>query len=255
MLDVFTFVERDFQREIVLKDFETTSIGPSWQGLVLSRRTEPLTSRAVLGQLRYAELQDSWKDLAWCSEDDRIVGVSSRGYLVAWDVGKDSPTPGQWDATFIRQVGSSGDPEGSLNGVACSQSGKIATAGAPGRFGALQLWSPDGELEHFTQLPDSGRSLETIERLAFDRQGQCILSSGQSGYTLWRLTENGLVATATLRAADGHSQWEKGRPVVGLDNGKFLLLSDEGAWLLDCESRELTRSFGPRPSRLIVEPK
>jgi WD40 repeat protein len=255
LLDVFTFVERDFQREIVLKDFVTTSFGPSWRGLIRSHRSEPLRSKAVLGQLRYEELQDSWEDLAWCSSSDRIVGASSKGYLVAWDVDKDPRTPGQWDATFIRQVGSSRDPEPSLKAVACSHSGKIATAGVPGRFGTVQIWSSEGELEHFAQLSNSDRSPETIDRITFDHQSKCLLSSGQSGYTLWNLTENGLQATAALRAADGHSQWEKGRPVVGLSKGEFLLLSGETAWVLDCESRELTRSFGPRPSRLNVAPK
>jgi WD40 repeat protein len=252
LLDVFTFVEKNFQKEIIMKDFETRSLGPSWQGLLLSHRTEPSTSRAVLGQLRYGELQDRWNDLAWCSKGERVVGVSKKGYLVAWDIVKKQGAPGQWDVTFIRQVGSNKDPERSLNGVACSESGKIATAGVPGRFGALQVWNSEGELECFAQPPEGVGPSDTIERVAFDRQAQYILSSGQSGYTLWRLTDDALVMSATIRADDGHRQWQNGRPIVGLDDGRFLLLSDEGAWLLDCKSRALTRSFGPRPSRLKV---
>jgi WD40 repeat protein len=255
LLDVFTFVERDFHRVIVLKDFETQSMGPSWVGLLLSRRIEPSTSRAVLGHLSYGELQDNWNDLAWCPKDDRVVGVSKDGYLVAWDVGKGSDSPAQWDATFVRQVGSHKDAERSLNGVACSESGKIATAGAPGRFGVLQLWNSEGELEYFAQLPDEPGRPGTMERVAFDRQAQCILSSGQSRYTLWRVAEKDVVASATIRPDDDHHQWPNGRPIVGLDDGRFLLLSRGGAWLLDCKSRTLIRSFGPQPSRLKVNLK
>jgi hypothetical protein len=256
LLDVFTFVERDFQRTIVLKDFETRTFGEPWMGMVLAQRMEPLTSRAVLGQLRYEELEDSWKDLAFCSKGKRVVGVSRKGYLVAWDIEGSQPgAPRKWDPTFIRQVGSNKDPERSLNGVACTASGRIATAGVPGRFGALQVWNSEGEMEYFAPSPEGTNPSERIERVAFDRQGQYILSSGRAGYTLWRLTDNAAVVSATIRPDNDNFQGQSGRPIVGLDDGRFLLLSGEGAWLLDGKSRTLTRSFGPRPSGLKVNPK
>jgi WD40 repeat protein len=249
LLDVFTFVERNFRKVIFLKNFETRSLV---MGLLHSYRTDNPTSKSVLGELKYGESDDDWNDFAWCPKRDRIVGVSRKGYLVVWDVAKASDTPRRWEATFIRQVGSNRETDRSLNGVGCSESGKIVTAGTPSRFGTLQVWSSEGELEYFAQLSDGVSTSETIERIAFDRQARCILSSGRWGYTLWRLTEKDVAATATIRAGSHRGESRSGRPIIGLDHGAFLLLSDEGAWLLDCKSRVLTRSFGPRPSSLKI---
>jgi hypothetical protein len=110
-------------------------------------------------------------------------------------------------------------------------------------------------MEYFAPSPEGTNPSETIERVAFDRQGQYILSSGRAGYTLWRLTDNAAVVSATIRPDNDNFQGQSGRPIVGLDDGRFLLLSGEGAWLLDGKSRTLTRSFGPRPSGLKVNPK
>ena len=60
----------------------------------------------------------------------------------------------------------------------------IATAGVPSRFGTLQLWNREGELERFVALPDGTSPSEIIERIAFDRQGEYVLSSSKSGYRL-----------------------------------------------------------------------
>jgi tetratricopeptide (TPR) repeat protein len=252
LLDVFTFVERNFESNILLRDFEFEGFGPR----VLTNLQVPKSSRAVLGRLRYEgrDWRDSWNDLAFCSKGERVVGVSKKGYLLVWDVGREQDVRGAWNPTFIRKLGSSKDPERSLNGVACSESGRIATVGAPGRFGVLQIWNSECELEYFAQSPEGASPSETIDRVAFDRQGQYILSSGRAGYTLWYLTENAAVVSATLQPDDDTFQGQSGRPIIGLDDGKFILLSGDGAWLLDGKSRTLTRSFGPRPSALKVNP-
>lgn len=260
VLDVFTFVEKDYRDTIVLKEYEAGSVSapgvPEDMGIMHAWRNEgnPI-SQSVRTTLTYFDLEDKWTDFAWCAKD-RIVAVSGKGYLVGWDIDSDKPRAAlsSVSPSFIRRVTSNRDADRSLRSVACAQNGMMATVSAAGRYGSVQVWNSKGVLEQFAQPRRDFAESPVFERVALSEDAKCVVTLGGSGYILWRVTPAGLSA-ATAITGSGKKPLQripKGSPIAAVDDRRFVLAAEGGAWLLDCKTGSLVRSFGSQPSLLKV---
>lgn len=255
LLDVFTFVEKRYNDTIVLKEFQTRSLNAD-MGLLHSWRDagNPI-HQSVRATLKYVDLEDKWTDFAWCAKD-RVVAVSAKGYLVGWDADGVKPRAAfsSVQPSFIRRVTSNKDADRSLRGVACAQKGIMATVSATGRYGSLQLWDSNGALEHFVRPGADLAESRALSRVALSDDAKCVVTSGDKGYVLWRVTPTGIDPAAVIAGSGTEPlhHTPNGRPIAAVNDDRFVLAANDGAWLLDCKAGRLVRSFGSQPLPLKV---